>query len=274
MHFTVRIFFAISLLLLAACQGVQFREDELPLEPSYARPAANEGPLADLAEHFTGRLGPEHSGFLLLDSSYDSLAWRLALIDSATTSLDIQTYLWYPDVAGRLILERAVIAARRGVHVRLVVDDLMTIGQENVLADLQRFGRVIDALPGDIGDVKQAIDAAQIDKGAVVGDVLDDAVQHLAFLPSLAALLPKPRVNLTRYHGVFAPNSKHRARVTPAKRGRGGRHATTADPEERTPAERRAAMTWARRFRFFLQSRCIFSSRYRAAHLVVLSYCG
>ena len=61
--------------------------------------------------------------------------------------------------------------------------------------------------------------------------------------------MPKPRVNLTRFHGVFAPNSKHRARVTPAKRGRGGQHARTADPEEPTPAERRAAMTWAQRLK-------------------------
>ncbi len=38
---------------------------------------------------------------------------------------------------------------------------------------------------------------------------------------------------------------QYRARVTPARRGRGGRHVTTADPEERTAAERRAAMTWA-----------------------------
>ena len=37
--------------------------------------------------------------------------------------------------------------------------------------------------------------------------------------------------------------------MTPAKRGRGGRHATTADPKERTPAERRAAMTWAQRLK-------------------------
>ena len=44
----------------------------------------------------------------------------------------------------------------------------------------------------------------------------------LDFIARLAALVPKPRVNLTRFHGVFAPNSKHRARVTPAKRGRGG----------------------------------------------------
>jgi hypothetical protein len=62
-------------------------------------------------------------------------------------------------------------------------------------------------------------------------------------------LVPKPRVNLTRFHGVFAPNSRYRARVTPVKRGRGGRHASTADPEERTPTERRAAMTWAQRLK-------------------------
>jgi hypothetical protein len=33
-------------------------------------------------------------------------------------------------------------------------------------------------------------------------------------------LVPRPRVNLTRFHGVFAPNSKYRALVTPAKRGK------------------------------------------------------
>ena len=37
----------------------------------------------------------------------------------------------------------------------------------------------------------------------------------------LAALVLKPRVNLTRFHGVFAPHSKQRAWVTPAKRGKG-----------------------------------------------------
>lgn len=50
-------------------------------------------------------------------------------------------------------------------------------------------------------------------------------------------------------------HSKYRARVTPAKRGRGGQLATTADPEARTSGERRAAMTWAQRLkRFFLRS--------------------
>ena len=46
--------------------------------------------------------------------------------------------------------------------------------------------------------------------------------EPLDFIARLEALVPKPRVNLTRFHGVFAPNSKYRARVTPAKRGSNG----------------------------------------------------
>jgi hypothetical protein len=47
--------------------------------------------------------------------------------------------------------------------------------------------------------------------------------EPLDFMARLAALVPRPRVNLTRYHGVFAPNSPHRAQVTKAGRGRGAR---------------------------------------------------
>ena len=32
--------------------------------------------------------------------------------------------------------------------------------------------------------------------------------EPLDFIARLAALVPKPRVNLTRFHGVFAPNSR------------------------------------------------------------------
>ena len=133
-----RVSLPVVAILLGACAGPQLQQDVERPEPSYARPPATSGVLAEMAGRVHAEHGPEYSGYHLLDGSHESLAWRLALIDSAVSSLDIMTYLWYPDVAGRLILERAVIAARRGVHVRLVVDDLMTIGQENVLADLQR----------------------------------------------------------------------------------------------------------------------------------------
>ena len=73
--------------------------------------------------------------------------------------------------------------------------------------------------------------------------------EPLDFLARLAALVPKPRVNLTRFHGVFAPNSKHRMQVTPSKRGKGRKR----DPEEKgqcqSPAERRVSMSWAQRLK-------------------------
>ena len=71
--------------------------------------------------------------------------------------------------------------------------------------------------------------------------------EPLDFIAKLAALVPKPRVNLTRFHGVFAPNSKHRALVTPAKRGRG--HKARVVEERPAPTERRASMTWAQRLK-------------------------
>ncbi|MCZ6658060.1 MAG: transposase [Gammaproteobacteria bacterium] len=39
--------------------------------------------------------------------------------------------------------------------------------------------------------------------------------EPLEFLAKLAALVPRPRANLTRYHGVLAPNAKYRSLVVP-----------------------------------------------------------
>ena len=63
---------------------------------------------------------------------------------------------------------------------------------------------------------------------------------------TLVSLVPKPRVNLTRFHGVFASNSQYRVLVTPAKRGRGK---TIKALDDQTPAEKQASMTWAKRLK-------------------------
>jgi hypothetical protein len=70
--------------------------------------------------------------------------------------------------------------------------------------------------------------------------------EPLDFIAKLAALVPKLRVNLTRFDGVFAPNSKHRIDVTPAKRGKGR---AKQENEEKTPEQRHQAMTWAQRLK-------------------------
>ncbi len=67
------------------------------------------------------------------------------------------------------------------------------------------------------------------------------------FIARLAALIPRPRVNLTRYHGVLAPNHRCRWLVTTARRGKGIK--SIANTEIRTAAERHAAMTWAQRLK-------------------------
>ena len=69
--------------------------------------------------------------------------------------------------------------------------------------------------------------------------------EPLDFISRLVSLVPKPRVNLTRFHGVFAPNSKYRARVTPANRGKRKK----IHSANQTPAEKRASMTWAQRLK-------------------------
>jgi hypothetical protein len=58
-----------------------------------------------------------------------------------------------------------------------------------------------------------------------------------------------PRVNLTRYHGVFAPNSPWRGAITPARRGKGAQRQASDEVEEDTPVARRSAMTWAQRLK-------------------------
>ena len=72
--------------------------------------------------------------------------------------------------------------------------------------------------------------------------------EPLDFVSRLVSLVPKPRVNLIRFHGVFAPNSKYRARVTPASRGKRKKCHAGSEPDQ-TPAEKRTSMTWAKRLK-------------------------
>jgi len=48
---------------------------------------------------------------------------------------------------------------------------------------------------------------------------------------------------------VFAPNSKYRALVTPAKRGKGKKVKTPKEALDQTPAGKHISMTWAMRLK-------------------------
>ena len=75
----------------------------------------------------------------------------------------------------------------------------------DVLADMQCLGRMVDALPGDIGDMQQAVDAAEINECAVVGDVLDDTVDDLVLLQARRGSPPARRGVTPRYCRASGP---------------------------------------------------------------------
>ncbi len=76
------------------------------------------------------------SGVLPLASGEDALGSRLALIDAAEVSLDLQYYIWHDDISGILLLDALRRAAERGVRVRLLVDDNGVPGMDDYLTVL------------------------------------------------------------------------------------------------------------------------------------------
>jgi len=74
----------------------------------------------------------------LLEHGEDSLLLRLHLIRSARRSIDLQTFIFAEDDAGYLVLDELVAAARRGVRVRIIVDQLFSLDDPQLYAALAR----------------------------------------------------------------------------------------------------------------------------------------
>lgn len=116
---------AAAAIAVASCATLS---DKLPRgEAGYAAAPGPSGPIAAVEAEVLQRAGPDRSAFRLLDSNEDGLRWRLALVDSAEHSLDLQYYVWWGDDSGNLLMKRVVEAADRGVQVRLILDDLTTL---------------------------------------------------------------------------------------------------------------------------------------------------
>jgi putative cardiolipin synthase len=94
-------------------------------------------PSAALTQPFaaTARMREGVSGFRLYSLGIDGLLLRVELIEQAKSSLDLQYYIFHGDESGRLITEALLQAARRGVRVRILVDDGETVaGDEQLFA--------------------------------------------------------------------------------------------------------------------------------------------
>ena len=67
------------------------------------------------------------------------------------------------------ILHGLLEAQRHPLGLCVVLEDL----DLDLVADVEDLARVVDSAPAHVGDVQQAVDATEIDEGAVLGDVLD-----------------------------------------------------------------------------------------------------
>ncbi|WP_132998669.1 phospholipase D family protein [Luteimonas arsenica] len=78
---------------------------------------------------------PRHHA-LILDYGQDALLARLSLVRSAQQAVDVQTYIFDEDDAGHLFLDELLAAARRGVKVRVLIDQLSALRKVETLAAL------------------------------------------------------------------------------------------------------------------------------------------
>lgn len=76
------------------------------------------------------------TGVRILDSGADAFTERLALIESAERSIDAQYYIWNSDLTGQYMAQAIHAAAERGVHVRLLLDDINVAGRDATIAAL------------------------------------------------------------------------------------------------------------------------------------------
>jgi putative cardiolipin synthase len=127
------------LALLGACAGVPQRGEparSVALLPTETAATA----LGQIAATSLPAGAP--SGFRLLPAGEFALDARLALIRRAERSIDLQAYHLHPDDTGRLVLRELRNAARRGVRVRLLVDDLYLPAVDDLLTDLASHANV------------------------------------------------------------------------------------------------------------------------------------
>ncbi|MBA3771450.1 MAG: phospholipase D family protein [Ramlibacter sp.] len=98
---------------------------------SSALGAPDETPLGQLVQQRRSQENPRAgSAFRLLDSVGAAFSSRLALIQAAQRSLDLQYYAIHADASTEILLQGLRDAARRGVRVRLLLDDFNMAGKD------------------------------------------------------------------------------------------------------------------------------------------------
>ena len=98
---------------------------------------------------------PHDTGFVLLDTPESAYASRLALVQHATRTLDLQYYVIEADASTEALLGALRAAAQRGVRVRILLDDFHSKGRAAQVLQLAFVPhiemRLFNPLPGGRG---------------------------------------------------------------------------------------------------------------------------
>ena len=126
------------------------------IEPQATLSTSTLSKLADTYTLTSPKL--ETTAVLLQDSGWDALAQRLALIETAEHSIDIQYYIWNSDFSGQYLASRLVAAADRGVQIRVMLDDINLNEREDLLTTLDAHPqieiRIFNPIPSRSGAAK------------------------------------------------------------------------------------------------------------------------
>ena len=95
-----------------------------------------ESPIQEFAEQLINKGNVELHYANILDIGVDALVIRIHLIRAAREFIDMQTFIWQDDEVGHLIAGELLAAARRGVKVRIIGDQL------NIGRDPERLAQV------------------------------------------------------------------------------------------------------------------------------------
>lgn len=128
-----RRWFAAMLIALGAT-GCASLPEPVDRQASLSVPASDTTALGALARRSTP--DPSMTGVRLLPTGPNALEARVALIERAERTLDLQYYLLADDATGRRVMSKLRDAAARGVRVRLLLDDMYTAGMDTMLIGL------------------------------------------------------------------------------------------------------------------------------------------
>ncbi len=121
---------ALLILILAIAGTLYVLRITHPLPESHGSMDVAERPRksARLALLYGKRTGKERlkTGIYPLGEGREALSIRLDLARLADHSIDIQYYIWNNDLTGLFLLQALVVAADRGVKVRIIIDDNTT----------------------------------------------------------------------------------------------------------------------------------------------------